>query len=84
MTVGTAVEQMMRNEPSEGGGSPIAEDLSGGLLYTSPLTSVDSSGNRKRNDDAYRAALARNVKANPTKYRSNIGGTGRAGFLGGR
>lgn len=84
MTVGTAVEQMMRNEPSKGGGSPIAEDLSGGLLYTSPLTSVDSSGNRTRNDDAYRSALARNVKANPTKYRSNIGGTGRAGFLGGR
>jgi len=84
MTVGTAVEQMMRNEPSEGGGSPIAEDLSGGLLYTSPLTSKDSSGNRTRNDDAYRAALARNVKANPFKFRSNIGGTGRAGFLGGR
>ncbi len=84
MTVGTAVEQMMRNEPSEGGGSPIAEDLSGGLLYTSPLTSVDSSGNRTRNDDAYRAALARNVKANPFKFRSDIGGTGRAGFLGGR
>ena len=84
MTVGTAVEQMMRNEPSEGGGSPIAEDLSGGLLYTSPLTSQDSSGNRTRNDDAYRAALARNVKANPFKFRSNIGGTGRAGFLGGR
>jgi len=84
MTVGTAVEQMMRNEPSEGGGSPIAEDLSGGLLYTSPLTSVDSSGNRTRNNDAYRASLARNVKANPFKFRSNIGGTGRAGFLGGR
>jgi hypothetical protein len=84
MTVGTAVEQMMRNEPSKGGGSPIAEDLSGGLLYTSPLTSVDSSGNRTRNDDAYRAALARNVKANPFKFRSDIGGTGRAGFLGGR
>tara|TARA_R100001594_G_C4001354_1_gene254846 strand:+ start:66 stop:953 length:888 start_codon:yes stop_codon:yes gene_type:complete len=84
LTVGNAVEQLMRNEPSEGGGSPIAEDLSGGLLYTSPLTSVDSSGNRTRNDDAYRAALARNVKANPTKFRSNIGGTGRAGFLGGR
>ena len=84
MTVGTAVEQMMRNEPSEGGGSPIAEDLSGGLLYTSPLTSQDSSGNRTRNDDANRAALARNVKANPFKFRSNIGGTGRAGFLGGR
>lgn len=84
MTVGTAVEQMMRNEPSKGGGSPIAEDLSGGLLYTSPLTSVDSSGNRTRNDDAYRASLARNVKANPFKFRSDIGGTGRAGFIGGR
>ena len=74
----------MRNEPSEGGGSPIAEDMSGGLLYTSPLTSVDSSGNRTRNDDAYRASLARNVKANPFKFRNDIGGTGRAGFLGGR
>ena len=48
------------------------------------MTSVDSSGNRTRNDDAYRAALARNVKANPFKFRSDIGGTGRAGFLGGR
>lgn len=82
--VGQAVEQMVKNQGSEGGGAPIAEDLSGGLLYTQPLTKEDSSGNRTRDDSAYRAALARNVKANPTKFRSDVGGTGRAGFIGGR
>ena len=45
-------------------GSPIAEDLSGGLLYTRPLTSVDSSGNRTRNDNNYRAEVARNIERN--------------------
>ena len=33
------------------GSGKIAEDLTGGLLGTSALTSVDSSGNRVRNDD---------------------------------
>lgn len=85
VTVGDAVEQLRQaSKASEGGGAPIAEDLSGGLLYTSPLTTKDDSGNRVRNEAAYRAALARNVKANPTKFRSNVGGTGRAGFIGGR
>ena len=64
LTVGRAVDRIMRNEPSEGGGSPIAEDMSGGLLYTSPLTSVDSSGNRTRNDNNYRAEVARNIERN--------------------
>ena len=85
LTVGNAVEQMVKSsQPSQGGGSPIAEDLTGGLLYTTPLTSVDSAGNRSRNDAAYRASLARNVRDNPFKFRSNVGGTGRAGFIGGR
>ena len=85
VTVGDAVEQLRQaSKASEGGGAPIAEDLSGSLLYTTPLTTKDDSGNRIRNEAAYRAALARNVKANPTKFRSNVGGTGRAGFIGGR
>ena len=68
MTVGQAVDSVMNPVPaigpSESGGSPIAEDLSGSLLFTSPLTSVDSSGNRTRNDTAYRAEVARNIERN--------------------
>jgi hypothetical protein len=79
------VQQLQQaSKASEGGGAPIAEDLSGGLLYTSPLTTKTSDGKRVRNEPAYRAALTRNVKANPTKFRSNVGGTGKAGFVGGR
>ena len=55
MTVGQAVDSIMNNNSptAEGTGSgKIAKDLTGGLLGTSPLTSVDSSGNRVRNDDA--------------------------------
>jgi len=85
VTVADAVRQLQQaSQASEGGGAPIAEDLSGGLLYTSPLTTKTSDGKRVRNEPAYRAALARNVKANPTKFRSNVGGTGKAGFIGGR
>lgn len=85
VTVADAVQQLQQaSQTSEGGGAPIAEDLTGGLLYTSPLTTETSDGKRVRNEPAYRAALARNVKANPTKFRSNVGGTGRAGFIGGR
>ena len=85
VTVADAVQQLQQaSQASEGGGAPIAEDLSGGLLYTSPLTTKTSDGKRVRNEPAYRAALARNVKANPTKFRSNVGGTGKAGFIGGR
>ena len=68
MTVGQAVDSVMNPVPaigpSESGGSPIAEDLSGSLLFTNPLTSVDSKGNRTRNDTAYRAEVARNIERN--------------------
>ena len=85
VTVGDAVTALRAASTSgEEGGAPIAEDLSGGLLYTSPLTTETKGGNRVRNEAAYRAALARNVKANPTKFRKNVGGTGKAGFIGGR
>ena len=91
ITVGEAVEAAVNNDYSDvsSGGSPIAEDLSGGLLYTSPLTSVDSSGNRSRNDNAYRASIARNIERNKKNlgtsgFSMNVGGTGRAGFTRGR
>ena len=94
LTVGQAVEAAVNNDYSNvsSGGSPIAEDLSGGLLYTSPLTSVDSSGNRSRNNDAYKAAIARNIERNKKNesfngtsgFSMNVGGTGKAGFYRGR
>ena len=103
LTVGQAVEKVLADEQANkfydtatgttgsttGNGSPIAEDLSGGLLYTSPLTSVDSSGNRSRNDNAYKAAIARNIERNKKNtgtsgFSMNVGGTGRAGFYRGR
>jgi hypothetical protein len=96
VTVGEAVEAVINQQKdgsyptAEGTGSGrIAEDLSGGLLYTSPLTSVDSSGNRTRNNDAYRAAIARNIERNKKNFGSsgfsmNVGGTGMAGFTRGR
>ena len=66
MTVGQAVDSVMNPTPQSGTseGSPIAQDLSGGLLGTAPLTTVDSQGNRSRNDTAYRAAVARNIERN--------------------
>jgi hypothetical protein len=37
-----------------------------------------------RNEPAYRAALARNVEGKSvTKFRSNVGGTGKARIIGG-
>lgn len=96
VTVGEAVEAVVNQQrdgsypTAEGTGSgKIAEDLSGGLLYTSPLTSVDSSGNRTRNDNAYKAAIARNIERNKKNFGSsgfsmNVGGTGKAGFTRGR
>ncbi len=91
LTVGQAVEAAVNNDYSNvsSGGSPIAEDLSGGLLYTSPLTSVDSSGNRSRNNDAYKAAIARNIEQNKKNFgysgfSMDVGGTGKAGFYRGR
>ena len=72
MTVGQAVDSVMNPVPaigpSESSGAPIAEDLSGSLLFTSPLTSVDSSGNRTRNDTAYRAEVARNIERNKRNF----------------
>ena len=46
------------------GSGNIAEDLTGGLLGTSPLTTVDSQGNRKRNDAVYRSNVAKNIERN--------------------
>ena len=87
MTVGQAVDSVMNPVPaigpSQSGGAPIAEDLSGSLLFTSPLTSVDSSGNRTRNDAAYRAEVARNIERN----KRNFGTSGfkeGVGFIRGR
>jgi len=67
MTVGQAVDSVMNPQPQDGSkssGSPIAEDLTGGLLGTSPLTTVDSQGNRKRNDAVYRSNVAKNIERN--------------------
>jgi|11BtaG_2_1085332.scaffolds.fasta_scaffold26186_2 hypothetical protein len=78
MTVGQAVDSVMnltpqvydpltgsmRSTTSSSGGSPIAQDLTGGLLGTSPLTTVDSQGNRKRNDAVYRSNVAKNIERN--------------------
>jgi hypothetical protein len=87
MTVGQAVDSVMNPVPaigpSESGGSPIAEDLSGSLLFTSPLTSVDSSGNRTRNDTAYRAEVARNIERNKRNFGTS-GFTEGIGFTRGR
>ena len=61
----------------------ILEIVLGSLLFTSPLTSVDSSGNRTRNDAAYRAEVARNIERN----KRNFGTSGfkeGVGFIRGR
>ena len=78
VTVGEAVEAVINQQKdgklsnAEGTGSgKIAEDLTGGLLYTTPLTSVDSSGNITRNDDAYKAAIARNIERNKKNFGSS-------------
>ena len=93
VTVGQAVDAVISNDYSgiSSGGSPIAQDMSGGLLGRTPLTSVDSQGNRTRNDDAYKASIARNIKRNEQNspygtsgFSMNVGGTGMAGFTRGR
>ena len=70
VTVEQAVDSVMNPTPQSGTsqGSPIAEDMSGGLLGRTPLTSVDSQGNRSRNDTAYRAAVARNIERNKRNF----------------
>lgn len=85
MTVGQAVDSVMNPQPQSGEsrGSPIAEDMSGGLLGRSPLTSVDTQGNRSRNDTAYRAAVARNIESNKKKFGTS-GFTEGIGFTRGR
>lgn len=78
MTVGQAVDSIMNPTPqvydpltgsfrssnASSSGSPIAQDLSGGLLGTSPMTTVDSQGNRERNDAVYRSNVAKNIERN--------------------
>lgn len=78
MTVGQAVDSVMNPTPqvydpltgsfrssnASSSGSPIAQDLSGGLLGTSPMTTVDSQGNRKRNDAVYKSNVAKNIERN--------------------
>lgn len=85
ITVGQAVESVLNPQPQSGesSGSPIAQDLSGGLLYTSPLTSVKSDGTRVRNDDAYRAAVARNIERNKKDFGTSKFKVG-LGFTSGR
>ena len=65
------------------GSGKIAEDLTGGLLGTSPLTSVDSSGNRVRNDDVYRSNIAKNIERNKRNF-GNARFKEGFGFTGGR
>jgi hypothetical protein len=85
ITVGQAVESVLDPKPQSGesSGSPIAQDLSGGLLYTSPLTSVKSDGTRVRNDAAYKAAVARNIERNKKDFGTSKFKVG-LGFTGGR
>ena len=98
ITVGQAVNSVMNPQPqvydpltgtnrssnaNASSGSPIAEDLSGGLLGRSPLTSVDSQGNRTRNDTAYRASVARNIERNKANFGNSKFKEG-VGFMGGR
>ena len=75
-----------------GSGSPIAQDLGGSLLFTDRLTTQDSEGNiTGRDDNAYRAEIARNIERNKRNlpygtsgFSMNVGNTGRAGFTRGR
>jgi len=97
ITVGQAVDSVMNPTPqvydpltgsmrsttSSSGGSPIAEDLTGGLLGTSPLTTVDSQGNRKRNDAVYRSNVAKNIERNKRNFGNSKFKEG-FGFTGGR
>ena len=77
MTVGQAVESVMNPQPQQGSssGSPIAKDMSGGLLGRSPLTTKDSSGNiTGRDDTAYKAAIARNIERNKANSQGGTSG----------
>jgi len=87
ITVGQAVDSVMNPQPQVYNPftdtRPIAEDMSGGLLGRSPLTSVDSQGNRTRNDTAYRASIARNIERNKRNFGNSKFKEG-VGFMGGR
>jgi len=86
LTVGQAVDSVMNPQPQDGSkssGSPIFEDMSGGLLGRTPLTSVDAQGNRTRNDTAYRAGIARNIERNKRNFGNSKFKEG-VGFIGGR
>ena len=87
MTVGEAIDSVINRTDrptAQGIGSgKIAEDLTGGLLGTSPLTSVDSSGNRVRNDDVYRSNIAKNIERNKRNF-GNARFKEGFGFTGGR
>ena len=86
ITVGQAVESVMNPQPQQGSssGSPIAVDMSGGLLGRTPLTTKDSSGNiTGRDDTAYRASVARNIERNKRNF-GNARFKEGFGFTGGR
>ena len=87
ITVGEAIDSVINRTDrptAQGIGSgKIAEDLTGGLLGTSPLTSVDSSGNRVRNDDVYRSNIAKNIERNKRNF-GNARFKEGFGFTGGR
>lgn len=85
ITVGEAVESVMNPQPQQGSstGSPIAQDLSGGLLGTSPMTTVDSQGNRRRNDAVYKSNVAKNIERNKRNF-GNARFKEGFGFTGGR
>ena len=87
ITVGEAIDSVIdrtdRPTAQGTGSGKIAEDLTGGLLGTSPLTSVDSSGNRVRNDDVYRSNIAKNIERNKRNF-GNARFKEGFGFTGGR
>lgn len=86
ITVGQAVESVMNPQPQQGtsSGSPIATDMSGGLLGRTPLTTKDSSGNiTGRDDTAYKASVARNIERNKRNF-GNARFKEGFGFTGGR
>ena len=87
LTVGEAIDSVIdrtdRPTAKGIGSGKIAEDLTGGLLGTSPLTSVDSSGNRVRNDDVYRSNIAKNIERNKRNFGYSRFKEG-FGFTGGR
>ena len=86
VTVAEAVDSVMNPQPQSGesSGSPIAQDLGGSLLFTDRLTTQDSGGNiTGRDDNAYRAEVARNIERNKRNFGTSKFTPG-IGFTGGR